>query len=285
MGTFSNLKNLETLDVSNNPGLRFSMKEYTSSIQNTSITRLRMNNTRIWQSAIKTADIIRGFCHLGLKELTLDNNFINVIDPVFHECLPTLELLSMGDNDLAIQHGLLNDTIFGLTSLRGFNISAQRRAISQKAHDYSENTINSQMFCVRGMTCPIYLPPNIQWIDMSQNGFILLVVPQIVLMNNNSLNFLNGSYNGIHNIRHPIYCAYNSIIQLETFDLSNNGMQCINATIFNKNITHCDWTALKILYLGNNEIGRIEKNSCNKEKHNVLGFIKPCGISGCWICL
>ena len=43
MGTFSNLKNLETLDVSNNPGL--SIREFTSSIQKTSTTKLRMNNT------------------------------------------------------------------------------------------------------------------------------------------------------------------------------------------------------------------------------------------------
>ena len=99
MGTFSNLKNLDTLDVSNNPGLTFSIKEFTSSIQNTSITRLRLNNTGIGQSAFKTVDIIRGFCHLGLKELSMDNNFINVIDPVFQECLPTLKILSFGDND------------------------------------------------------------------------------------------------------------------------------------------------------------------------------------------
>ena len=102
IGTFSNLENLETLDVSNNPGLSLSIRELTSSIQNTSITKLRRNNTGIGTSGIKTADTIRGFCHLGLEELTMDNNFINVIDPVFQECLSTLELLSLGNNDLTI---------------------------------------------------------------------------------------------------------------------------------------------------------------------------------------
>ena len=275
MGTFSNLKNLETLDVSNNPGLSLSMREFASSIRNTSITRLRMNNTGMWQSHVEIPDIIRGFCHLGLKELTMDNNFINVIRPVFKDCLPTLEILSLGDNDLALQREFLKDAIFGLHRLCGFNISAQRKAISQKRPDFSENTVNGPIFCVKNMTCPIFLPSNIQWIDMSQNGFIMPVVPQIALMNNNSLNFLNGSYNGVLNFRHPIYCPYNVIPQLETIDVSNNGIQCLNASIFNESITHCDWKSLKKFYARNNEIGRIEKNSCNKDKHNVLGFLKP----------
>ena len=290
-GTFSNLKNLETLDVSNNPALSFSIREFTLSIQNTSITRLRMNNTGIGQSDIKTADIIRGFCHLSLKELTLDHNFLNVIDPVFKECLPTLELLSLGDNYLKIQYAFVHDTIFGLPNLRGFNISAQRRATSQTGPDDFKNFVFQSLqdtektiaengkeyprVCEEGMTCPIYLPLNIQWIDLSQNGFILVVVPQAVFLNNNSLNFLNVSYNGIHNARLPLYCAHNIVPQIETFDLRNNGMQCINATVSNESITGCDWSSLKRVYLGNNQLGKIEGNSCNKDKHNVLGFLKP----------
>ena len=290
-GTYSNLKNLETLDVSNNPRLSLSIREFTSSIQNTSITRLRMNNTGLGTSGIKTAEIIRGFCHLGLEELTLDHNFIGIIDPVFQECLPTLELLSFGHNDLLLQYSFVFDTVLSLTKLRGYNISAQRRVTSRKWSSSSENFAvqsledtekaiakigrNISIICKEGMTCPLYLPPNIQWIDMSQNGFILVIVPRVVLLNNNSLNFINMSYNGIHNARLPLYCAYNVIPQIETFDVSNNGMQCFNATFFNMSITGCDWSSLKRFYLGNNEIGRIDGNSCNKDKHDVLGFLKP----------
>ena len=291
MGTFSNLKNLDTLDVSNNPGLRFSIREFASSIRNTSITRLRMNNTGIGNSGIEAAEIIRGFCLLGLKELTMDKNFIHSIDPVFKECLPTLERLSLGDNYLSIRYSFVYDTIFVLTNLHGYNISAQRRATSQKGHDYSGNFVfqslqdtkrtvaingrNYSRICQEGMTCPVYLPSNIQWIDISQNGFVLTVVPQVALLNNNSLNFINMSYNGIHNARLPVYCPNNVIPQIETFDVSNNGIQCFNATFFNMSITGCDWSSLKRFYLGNNEIGRIDKNSCNKDKHDVLGFLKP----------
>ena len=191
----------------------------------------------------------------------MDHNFIGQIDPVFKECLPMLELLSFGHNGLMLQYSFIFDTIYSHTKLCGFNISVQRMVTSGRWLDYSENFVfqssediekavvkngrHISAICKEGMTCPLYLPPNTQWIDMSQNGFILVIIPQLLLLSNNSLKFLDSSYNGIHSARLPVYCAYNVIPQIETIDLSNNGIQCINATFFNKSITSCDWTSFK----------------------------------------
>ena len=58
-------------------------------------------------------------------------------------------------------------------------------------------------------------------------------------------------------------------------NVSNNNLQCINASFANKTVSGCDWSTLKYLYLGNNELGNIDGNICNKDKNNVLGFLEP----------
>ena len=73
----------------------------------------------------------------------------------------------------------------------------------------------------------------------------------------------------------PVYCAYSGINPwLETLDISNNNLQCINASVFNKDIGNCDWSSLKRLYLSNNKLGQTEGNICNKNKSNIFGFLE-----------
>ena len=75
----------------------------------------------------------------------------------------------------------------------------------------------------------------------------------------------------------PIYCPPDRYIkiQLEGLDVSNNGLQCLNATVFNKNVTKCDWSSLKYFNLRNNQLGNIDTNTCNREKENIVGFLAP----------
>ena len=127
-GTFSDLGTLETLDVSNNPDLSYSMSQFTASLKNMSITKLKLNNTGIGSIKIPTAFLLMNFCYLPLKELLLDHNFLNVIEPVFTKCFPTLEVLSIADNYMLLDTSLIYDTIFGLPNLMGFNMSWQRRS-------------------------------------------------------------------------------------------------------------------------------------------------------------
>ena len=292
-GTFSDLRTLETLDVNNNPDLSYSMSQFTASLENMPITKLKLNNTGIGSIKIPTAFLLMNFCYLPLKELLLDHNFLNVIEPVFAKCFPTLEVLSIADNYMLIENSLIYDTIFGLPNLMGFNMSWQRRtnyhiqphnrSIYRPYHVISlgGQTINftfspnDNHICEEGMTCPIMLPGNITWIDISHNAFVLVVLPQLVFLNNNSLTYFSVSFTGVQTIKLPMYCAYNVIPSLETFDASNNAPQCINATVYDGRVTHCDWRSLKHFYLRNNKLGHIEGNVCNEDKNNILGFLKP----------
>ena len=98
--TFSGLKFLNWLDLSNNPQLSLSMKNFAASLNETSVTKLNLNNTGLGTASQKASILLRFFCNLPLKELTLDHNNINHVDPVFKECFGDLEVLSLGDNYL-----------------------------------------------------------------------------------------------------------------------------------------------------------------------------------------
>ena len=94
-------------------------------------------------------------------------------------------------------------------------------------------------------------------------------------MQNNSLKYVNASYSNLVTIVYPFYCPWNVIPQIENLDFRNNNLQCINASVFNKTISGCNWRSLKYLYLGSNKLDNIDKNACNDDKHNVFGFLEP----------
>ena len=124
------------------------------------------------------------------------------------------------------------------------------------------------------MACPLVLPKTLQWTDTSHNGLKIADIPEIVLLGNTSLKYLNASYCGLRTIVYPLYCAWNVTLPLETIDLSNNNLQCVNASVFNKAVFGCDWSSLKHLYIGSNKLGNSEGNVCNKDKSNVLRFLE-----------
>ena len=49
---------------------------------------------------------------------------------------------------------------------------------------------------------------------------------------------------------------------------------CVNESVFDPNIGHCDWSSLKYMDLGNNKLGITLGNTCNKNKQNILGYAK-----------
>ena len=99
--------------------------------------------------------------------------------------------------------------------------------------------------------------------------------PEIVLLGNTSLKYIRASYYGLQTIVFSVYCPWNIIFKLETMDLSKNNLRCINTSVLIKKGAVCDWSSLKYLYLGNNKLGDIHGNFCNKDKNNVLGFLEP----------
>ena len=183
--TFFGLKSLNWLDLSNNPYLSLSMKIFAASLNETSVTKLSLNNTGIGTASSSPSTLLRYFCHLPLKELTLDHNYINRMHPIFRECFPTIEVLSFGDNYLLLIRDMVS--IDGLPNLIGFNFTWQRQANSMAKINYRQfqtlfknKATGKPIVCQKGMTCPIILPPKLEWIDISHHGFYSVVVPQSV---------------------------------------------------------------------------------------------------------
>ena len=283
--TFFQLPNLKKLDLSNNNVLNLQFHIFASSLKNTSIKSLMLNNTGIGGSGLEGTSIkIKEFCGLNLKTFTLDSNQINGIGPIFKTCFPELEILSLADNYLPPDLTLwLN--ILQLRNLIGINTSSQysfsrvhhKRDISSISA--SDPTITPAHVCGSGMACPLWLPPKMEWIDVSHNGVRAIRLPELALIRNSTLRYFNGSYCGIQTIQLPVYCVHSVVStvvpQLETIDISNNNLQCVNATFFDGSITHCDWRSLKHIYLSNNKLGLVEGNICNQDQNNTLGFLKP----------
>ncbi len=69
-----------------------------------------------------------------------------------------------------------------------------------------------------------------------------------------------------------ITCAKNVTLKVEYVDLSENRIECLNASIF----AHCDWSTLKYLNLRKNSIGQLHRSSCgNTNVTEYLSFLRP----------
>ena len=280
--TFSNLRTLKILDLSNNPSLYYK-EDFVPSLKTTAIATLMLNNTGIGSNG---TNLLQRLSTLKdkLKTLSLDSNGIRHIKPIFSKCLPNLRVLSLGGNYMSQTIDFVFD-LMHLKELVGFNISWQRSIgvatynypiiNSYELQDhYSKNKIH---ICEKGMACPIMLPPKLRWIDASNSGISIAKLPELVLLTNISLDYINVEYNGFQTLEFPLYCPrnWNVIPRIKTIDVRNNQIQCLSPRGFNKSVTHCDWSTLQYLYLGNNRLGQITGNICNHNKSNVMNFVKP----------
>ena len=277
--TFSRLPNLKKLDLSNNIMLGLRYQNFASSLKNTSIQSLMLNNTGMGPTGSSVK--LQAFCGLNLKTLTLDSNEIEILEPVFTKCFPELEILSLADNHIVPPLSLCID-IMKLRNLAGFNASSQYRVRHKRdisATKSSSKIFTTEIICGDGMACPLFLPPKIKWIDVSHNGVRKLRTPELALIRNSTLRYFNISFCGMQTIQLPIYCLHSTITtvvpQVETIDISNNNLQCLNASVFDISISHCDWSSLKYFYLRNNKLGQVAGNICNRDRNNTLGFLKP----------
>ena len=192
-------------------------------------------------------------------------------------------MLSVGNNfiynALRLRHGLMN-----MTHLIGLNVSWQQK-FTEPANltrlPPKSKLLNGSLqgaaneICDPGMACPLTFPRNIQWIDLSHSNYGAIRLPELVLLQNSSLKSFDGSYNGIHFIKKPIYCVKSStssvVPQIETLNFNNNALQCITSDFFK----HCDWSSLKRAFVRNNKLGQTEQNICNPDRNNILGVVIP----------
>ena len=283
--TFSKLQMVRKIDLSNNPDLGIHLTDISSSLKKTSIRVLNLNNVGIVNYFHSVNYTLTKLCKLPLEELSLENNYLHSedLEPLFSSCFPELQILSLSENYIYADIEMVQD-IMKLKHLTGFNMSFQMTLSDhpfERKHIWSPTKIinhrikREKHICQVGMACPFKLPRHLEWIDISNNALLVSNVPALVMMRNTSLKYINVSNSGLGTIMYPIYCPWNVIPQIENFDFSNNKLQCINTSAFNKTITGCSWKSLKYFYLGNNKLGNIDNNVCNDDKNNVFGFLEP----------
>ena len=275
--TFFKTPNLRILDLSNNPRLGIHLPDIVASLKNTAVQTLRLNNTGIGNTYKSSTEIVKTFCGFHLKELILDHNSIHIIDPIFFDCFPKLEILSLSENYLAETLVLVGDVLF-LPHLVGLNFSSQNWVSNNMAPDlrHRERSRYKRQAhaCEQHMACPMMFSSKLQWIDISHSGLQIQQIPELVFMRNSTLSFVKATYTGVESVQFPMYCPFNVKPNIETVDVSHNALRCINESVFDPNIGHCDWSSIKYVYLGNNKLGNILGNTCNFNKKNILGFTK-----------
>ena len=213
--TFGKVRSLQILDLGHNLLYR-NLVNITQGLKNTSIERLRLNNTGIGDYA---NELIASMHGLHIKELLMDQNSIYNIDPILTKNIPKIEILSFGDNYLYERSALIWD-IYHLEFLVGLNLSWQQRenaffsvekeeipqlklengpkkmkviAPTIKQHDHFRREIH---ICQTGFSCPVKIPKNMKWVDMSHYGLHLPDVPELVILTNSTLNYVNLAYSG-----------------------------------------------------------------------------------------
>ena len=214
---------------------------------------------------------------IKLKTLILDGNKITRKSPVIRQRLSTLEVLSISENQMSSPLNLIAE-LLDLTNLRYLNLSRQNSIMpNRELISHSNRVLRSTWIrhdaCNRGpnKTCAVGLPKSLTHLDLSYSGFLLPAIPQIAMMNNNSLRFIYLSANSIRILPKPFYCPFNNPSLIKSVDLSNNKIECINSSYFN----HCDWSHLNILNLSGNRLRKLFDNVCNWNMTYFLAFLQP----------
>ncbi len=277
--TFSELQTLKKLDLSYNPDLHSRILNVIQSLQSTQIADLSLNDTGLGLAEIPEKKILEALCSLNktLKCLCLDHNSIYTFDVDVRTCLPNLELLSLADNFFPITRNIIYN-VFMLKHLVGYNYSWQETVTNEEKGQLHNSLNESRLhFCEKGQACPIILPPNLRWIDASHNGVHFVLFPELAFLSNSTLEHLEVTHSGIQTMKYPIYCPpdWNIQINVKFGNFSANAFRCINSTVFDQSVTSCDWGSLQYVYLRSNQFGSIDGNECNKDKTDVLGFLKP----------
>ena len=276
------LPHLKVLDLCNNPGMASmeSLQNVGSDLNNVQLEKLYMNNTGIRDGIQYFLNQIGEGNGIQMKVLTLDSNLIYDYTKSISKKFPNIEILSLGDNYWNAQSKFFVD--FGrMKHLIGLNMSWQQgtsygtrnRRKRSRQDVWKWKDVNKMHLCQIGIACPLNIPHRLQWVDLSHFGFQLPHVPEMALLTNTSLNYLNMAFTGITAFPFMIFCPAPLHVspKFQTIDVSGNSIHCINSSIF----TNCSMETLENLYLAKNNLGWTGANVCNNHEDNNLAFIKP----------
>ena len=269
---FKYLPFLETLILNDNPALGTTgyainfFAEFFPHLKHLHLVNVRVDNCHMHLLLSR----MRG---TKLKSLILDRNIISKIDDGIYEEMRSLETISMSYNRMSSPVDLTAE-LLELPNLRFLNLSHQNQLIPQRAnrirrgeHDYVSH------FCFSSLNfgCVVRFPENLTHVDLSYSGLHLPAIPEIAMMNNNSLEFVYLSSNSIRRMPKPFYCPFNNSPFFKLVDLSNNKLECINSSYFN----HCNWSHLNVLNLSGNRFRKVFEKECNQNMTYFLGFLRP----------
>ena len=270
---FKNIPYVQTIILNDNPDLGnsevFLGNFWADCVKN--LKHLHLVNVRIMNLHIFIIEYrISG---IKLKSLILDWNLISHIPTGIYKGLKTLEVISITYNQMSLPIDLIAE-LLELPNLRYLNLSHQNQLISARPkrvrRHHEHERIWIQHFCYRGMTCIGSFPKNLTHLDHSYSGFQLPAIPEIAMMNNNSLQFVYLSSNSIRRMPKPFYCPFTKP-SFRLVDLSNNNIECINSSYF----SHCDWSCLNVLNLRGNRMREVYDNVCNHNMTYFLAFLRP----------
>ena len=266
------LRNLKVLNLCNNPSLRKATISIVNGLRRIALEELYMNNTGIGDNMQYIIYPSRDEERKSMRIWTLDSNSIYDFGRSFvSKRYPNIEVLSLGDNYFSPGSRFFAD-FYDMSHLVGLNLSRQQGANYgfRKKRDFHQNRLH---FCQLGTACPLNIPRQLQWVDMSYFGFQLPQVPELAILTNNSLNYINAAYTGVSALPFKIFCpeSMNIVPQFKTFDLTGNSIRCINSSIF----VNCSMEKLEYLRLGKNALGSVGPNVCHNGPKGNLAFLKP----------
>ena len=275
---FPTLKSLRVLDFTDNPLARDSLIRITSTLNETSIEELYLENTCIGiHDAIN--QILDNLGDTKIKVLSLDRNNIHNMKG-FCSSLPHIENLTITHNGLYDFVSLLEDCPLSI-NLTKLDISYQNMFLESDCKRSSENQVESLPnlntkvnfnFCLYGNVCTIIWPRKLEWIALSYvSGIKVTKIPESDFLNNGTLKYADVSGNYFETFPKPAYCREKPhvISTVEYLDVSHCGIKCVTKEVFE----HCEFS-LKVLNASNNKLGLFE-DDCNHDPMDILLILRP----------
>ena len=125
-------------------------------------------------------------------------------------------------------------------------------AAKTKQHERFRRGTSKIHICERDSSCPVKIPKYMQWVDMSHYGLHLPDVPELVILTNSTLKYVNLAYSEVQFFKKPIFCPtglFHTTVQIETFDFRFNTIQCFNESMFDYELPIASGTHLNIFTL------------------------------------
>ena len=225
---FSTVKSLRVLDFTNNPQAGESLIKISSTLNQTLIEELYMENTSI---GVKSSvnQVIKNLHGTSIKILALDSNNIYSFNfSLIFVGLPRLENFTVTNNNLRELFGLFV-TYISAKNLRKLDISYQNDFLETTVQNLSTarkidlrhlSRVNVRDFCNYSNECILVSPEKLEWIAISHAGIKIDWVPEIQVQTNFTIKHVDGSGNRFGAFRKPMHCQNVTVI-LDYMDASN----------------------------------------------------------------